>query len=170
MTDFSKVPWKNIHVIDYGRRYLIDDFGVVYKEPDSSCDSVNHIIVKYSCCDDARCIGFTEEKFKFDGSNICDDDIYLEYVEGTDIPVKEDNLWDSKCLVERIDGTGEPIKCSYVRYFCDLYDCDSSSRSLFCQFKVNGDWVEGSFSIDGLPLCDAVKEYRLIYHGDTNDK
>lgn len=167
MTDFSKVPWNNIHVIDYGRRFLIDDFEVVYKEPDSSCDSVNHIVVTYSCCDDKGCLGFAEEPFSFDGVNCDGDDIHLEFVEGKEIPINEDHLWGSKCFVERIDGTGEPIKCSYVRYFCDLYDCDSSSRSLFCQFKVNGDWVEGSFSIDGLPLCDAVKEYRLIYIKDN---
>lgn len=169
MTDFSKVPRNSVYVVDklFNKRYIIDEFDVVYKEPDSSCDSVNHIVVRYSCCDNARCTGFTEEKFNFDGSNMCDD-LYLEYAEGRDIPIKEDHLWDSKCFVERIDGTGKPIKCEHVKYFCGTLS--EEDYILLTQFTVDGHDVVGKFSVEGLPLCHDVSEYRLIYRGDVYDE
>lgn len=170
MTDFSKVPLKNIHIVDktLNKRFVVDELEVVYKESDSSCDFVNHILVRYSCCDNSRCIGFTEEKFKFDGTNICDDDIYLECIEGMNIPVKENRLWSSKCFVERIDGTVEPIKCMDIKHFCGILS--EEDDILFTRFIVDGHKVVGKFSMEGLPLCNDVSEYRLIYRGDTDDK
>lgn len=170
MTDFSTVPLESIHIVDkiLNKRFVVDEMEVVYKEPESSCDFVNHIVLRYSCCDNARCVDFTEEKFNFDGSNICDDGIYLEYVEGTEIPFKEDPLWGSKCFVERIGGTIEPIKCMDIRHFCGV--SPEEDDIIFAEFTVYGYKVAGKFSTEGLPLCNDVSEYRLIYSGDVNDK
>lgn len=168
MTDFSKVPWNNIHVIDYGRRYLIDEIEVFQKPKSVSGYFNEHIVVTYSCCNDKGCLGFAEEEFSFDGVNCDGDDIHLEFIEGKEIPINEDPLWGSKCFVERIDGTGEPIKLDSIRYFYDFGDDeDESTESLFCQFKVDDEVLYGSFSLDGLPLRDDVKEYRIIYIKDN---
>lgn len=167
MTDFSEVPWKNIHVIDYGRRFLIDEVEVYRKPKFVSGDFNEHIVVTYSCCDDKGCLGFAEEPFSFDGVNCDGDDIHLEFVEGKEIPINEDPLWGSKCFVERIDGTGEPIKLDSVRICYGTDDDGVLFESFFCLFSVAGETVEGSFSLDGVPLYNSVCEYRLIYIKDN---
>lgn len=167
MTDFSKVPWNNIHVIDYGRRYLIDEVEVFSKPKFVSGDFNEHIVITYSCYDDNGCLGFAEEEFSFDGFNCDGDDIHLEFVEGKEIPINEDPLWGSKCFVERIDGTGEPIKLYSIRYCYGFDDDEEVTESFFCLFSIDGETVGGSFSLDGLPLRDDVKEYRLIYIKDN---
>lgn len=96
---------ESIHIVDkiLNKRFVVDEMEVVYKEPESTCDFVNHIVLRYSCCDNARCVDFTEEKFKFDGSNICDYDIYLEYVEVTEI------LFDGKSVYGDFSIDGLPL-------------------------------------------------------------
>lgn len=42
MTDFSKVPWRNIHVIDYGSRFIIDEVEVFRKPKFVSGDFNGH--------------------------------------------------------------------------------------------------------------------------------
>lgn len=169
MTDFSEVPWKNIHVIDYGRRYIINgEVDIFYREPWMSYDFTEYMTIGYTRESSDGDIVFTEEDFRFDGSNLFGKDIHLELVEGTKIPFHEYLLWGSKCFVERIDGTGEPIKCDYVKHFCGTLS--EEDYILLTQFTVDGHDVVGKFSTEGLPLCHDVSEYRLIYRGDVNDK